>query len=192
MKDICQIIQDDLKLILNEKRYNHTLGVVSSALKLSEMYKEDKQKAKIASLLHDVAKQMKEDEIKALVEKYNIEFDEIEKVNHQLKHAKLGAYIARYHYNIQDEDILNAIRFHTTGRENMSKLEIIICLSDYIEEGRSFDAVEKIRELSQTSLEKALYYALNNTAIYILQKNEILHPNTLKARNFLLEKLINH
>lgn len=189
MQDICQKIKKDLKNILSEHRYNHTLGVVEASKKLCIKYDEDVEKAEIASLLHDIAKQLKKDEIEDMVKKYDIKFDHIEKTNHQLKHAKIAKYIAKDIYCIKDEDILNSIEFHTTGRDNMSKLEIIICLSDYIEINRDFPGVDEIRRLSNISLELALYHALNQTIIHIASKNEVLHPDTLKARNYLLEKL---
>lgn len=181
-------IKEDLKKILDEKRYRHTLGVVKSAQELCELYGEDRQKATLAALLHDVAKQLKKDEVQQKIEKYGIELDEVEKETNQLKHAKIGRYIAEFEYGIKDEDILNAIDYHTTGRANMSKLEMIICLADYIDDTRTFDTVDEIRRLSKLNLEYALYYAINGTLINLAQDNKQIHKNTIECRNFLLEK----
>lgn len=192
MESIFDRIKKDLKHLLSEKRYQHTLGVEKSAIMLSEKYGENIDKARISALLHDIAKQLSDDEIKEKIKKYNIVFDEIEQVSHQLLHAKIGRYIAQYEYNIEDEDILNAISYHTTGRADMSKLEMIICLADYIEENRKFEGVEKIRQLSYIDLYYALYYALNNTMIHLASENDLIHQDTLNARNFLLKNCKKH
>ena len=184
-------INEDLKKILDEKRYRHTLGVVKSAQELCKLYGEDAQKATLAALLHDVAKQMKKDEVQQKIEKYDIKLDEVEKETNQLKHAKVGRYIAEFEYGIKDSDILNAIDYHTTGRANMSKLEMIICLADYIDDTRSFDTVDEIRRLSKLNLEYALYYAINGTLINLAQENKQIHKNIIDCRNFLLEKCKN-
>lgn len=185
-------INEDLKKKLDEKRYRHTLGVVKSAQELCDLYDEDKQKATLAALLHDVAKQMKKDEVQHTIEKYDIKLDELEKNTNQLKHAKLGRYIAEFEYGIKDENILNAIDYHTTGRANMSKLEMIICLADYIDDTRTFETVDEIRRLSKLNLEYALYYAINGTLINLAQDNKQIHKNTIDCRNFLLEKSKNY
>ena len=185
-------INEDLKNMLDEKRYLHTLGVVNSAIQLCSIYNCDVEKAKIASLLHDIAKQMSEDKSSQLIDKYNIQLDELEKSKMQLLDSKLATAIAKYEYNIQDIDILNAVSYHTTGRDNMTKLEMIVCLADYIEENRTFKGVDKIRELSKINLEYALYYALNKTIIHLAENNEQIHLNSIKARNFLLEKSKNY
>ena len=148
------------------------MGVVKSAQELCDLYDEDKQKATLAALLHDVAIQMKKDEVQHTIEKYDIKLDELEKNTNQLKHAKLGRYIAEFEYGIKDENILNAIDYHTTGRANMSKLEMIICLADYIDDTRT--------------------YAINGTLINLAQDNKQIHKNTIDCRNFLLEKSKNY
>ena len=167
------------------------MGVVKSAQELCKLYGEDAQKATLAALLHDVAKQMKKDDIQQKIEKYNIKLDEVEKETNQLKHAKVGRYIAEFEYGIKDSDILNAIDYHTTGRANMSRLEMIIYLADSIDDTRSFDTVDEIRRLSKLNLEYALYYAINGTLINLAQENKQIHKNTIDCRNFLLEKCKN-
>lgn len=188
MNSKADIIKKDLKTVLDKNRYEHTLGVVKSAIHLAKKYGEDVYKAEIASLLHDYAKQFDEDTKKKLKKKYNIKFDKVEKESQQLQHAIFSEVIAKHKYDIKDDDVLNAIRYHTTGREDMSKLEMIVCLADYIEEGRDFSGVDEIRRLSEISLEDALYFATNNTICHLCQKNVLVHNYTLKARNYFLEK----
>ncbi|CDI50238.1 metal dependent phosphohydrolase [Clostridium tetani 12124569] len=88
---------------------------------------------------------------------------------------------------IKDQDILNAIRYHTTGRENMTMLEKIIYLSDYIEPGRKYPGVEKVRELAFQDIDKALINSFNITIKYVIEKDQVLHLDTIKGRNFLLK-----
>lgn len=111
-----------VKKSVSEKRFTHILGVVERAVEYSEIYNVNIEDAKISAILHDVAKEISQEESYKLLEKYGVELDEVEKKNFNLVHSKLGAAIAKYEYGASD-DIVNAIKFHTTGRENMSILE---------------------------------------------------------------------
>lgn len=187
LETLSEIIKKDLQEVLDEKRYIHTLGVVKSAIELSKKYGVDEQKSELAALLHDYAKNFDSEKKQELKEKYNVKYDKVQEVSKQLQHAIFSEVIAKYKYNIKDEDVLNAIRFHTTGRNKMSKLEMVVCLADYIEENRDFPGVDEIRRLSKLSLEDALYYATNNTIIHLCEKNVLVHKDSLKARNYFLE-----
>lgn len=179
-------LTDELKKEVTEKRFIHTLGVVSSARTLASIYGEDPEKAEIASILHDFAKSWSVEKMKD----YILQSDElaIELLNYsdELWHGPVASIIAKQKFGIIDAHIINAIRYHTSGREDMSMLEKIICLADYIEPSRSFDGVEKLRELAQKDLNIALLHALNGTIENLIKNNKKIYPLTILARNSLL------
>ena len=111
-----ELINNKIQEMLPEKRYKHSLNVANCAVKLSEIYGCDKEKAYIAGIAHDCAKYLNKDEVKYYVDKYKIVLDEIEKDNLALSHSLIGSYIAKYEFGINDKDIINAIKYHTTVR----------------------------------------------------------------------------
>ena len=117
-RELIKQLDDFIKVRLNEKRYRHTMGVVETASKLAERYGADTEKAYVAALFHDACKNLDIDEMNSLVEKYHIGEVYIDKP--QLAHSKLAAAILKDRFGIDDEDILNAISYHTTGRAEMS------------------------------------------------------------------------
>ncbi|MDD6327903.1 MAG: bis(5'-nucleosyl)-tetraphosphatase (symmetrical) YqeK, partial [Lachnospiraceae bacterium] len=140
-------MMERLKTNIKAKRFEHSLGVEYTAACLAYVHGADVEKARIAGLLHDCAKGIptKEKLEKAL--KHGLPVNSFEKNNPDLLHAKLGAYYARYKYEIKDIDILNAITYHTTGRPDMSLLEKIIYVADYIEPNRKpIDELDIIRK----------------------------------------------
>lgn len=175
-----------LQTMVSERRFQHSLRVKDVAQELARIYEADVEKIKVAAILHDCAKGYSCEELLKLCDELNVEVDQYAKLHKQLIHAPLGARIAQIQFGVEDVDILNAIQYHTTGRENMCMLEKIICISDYIEPKRSFDGVEKIRELAYIDIDKALFIAFSTTMAYIISKNYILHPMTVIARNSLL------
>lgn len=180
-----------LKEMLPQRRLKHSLNVSKCALKLSEIYKCDKEKAEIAGLVHDCAKYFTDEQIEHCVKKFNIELDPLEENNIALSHSIIGSYVAREVFNIDDEEILNAIKYHTTGRENMSLLEKIIYMADLIEEERKFPKVEELRDLTYGGkLEEALIMSFNNTIKFVIDNNQLIHPRTVKARNYILSKML--
>ncbi|HOA80877.1 MAG TPA: bis(5'-nucleosyl)-tetraphosphatase (symmetrical) YqeK [Defluviitaleaceae bacterium] len=181
---------DEIKLklqsSLSPKRFLHTLGVVETAEKLAEIHNVDKEKAVISAFLHDCAKDIPESMQIRFCKEFHIRLDEFMKKNIALCHSFLGAEIAKREYGIKDEEILNAIRFHTTGRKNMTKLEKLIYLADYIEPNRKyFEGLKTAREYAKKDLDKAMILVLTNTIEYIKKKNGILHPLTLEALEYL-------
>lgn len=179
-------IKDYLKLNLKPGRYGHTLGVAKTAIELAELYNEDITKAEIAALAHDVAKNLDKDEMKIIINDNNINLSVDEESTKELWHAIVGPIVAKKVFHINDEDILGAIRWHTTGKENMSKLEKIIYLADLIEPTRKFDGVEEIREICFQDLDEGMIKALTHTTVYLLQSGCMVDLNTIKARNYLL------
>lgn len=172
---------------IGEKRFLHTLRVRDTALELAKIYEVDQEKAEVAGFLHDCAKIRDHDElIKAAKEAGLLLTKEMIKAP-QIIHSYLGAIYARDLYGIEDEDILNAITYHTTGRENMSDLEKIIFLADYIEPMRNFDGVERARQLAKNDLDTAMYFALNNTLKFLVDHDTYIVPTTVTARNYYKE-----
>lgn len=177
---------EKLKTMISEKRLQHSLNVRDVAVSLAEHYGSDVKKARIAGILHDCAKGFRYDESLRFVKEYELELDKISLKNYALLHAPIGAKIAQVEFGIIDEEILNAIRFHTTGRENMTLLEKIVCLADYIEPSRNFEGLARIRELAFVNIDSSLAAAFGTTICFIISRNYLLHPTTVLARNSLL------
>ena len=175
-----------LSRMISEKRYQHSLGVEETAIVLAQRFGANVYKASIAGLVHDCAKNISRVERETLLEKYHIVPDEVSKQEPELLHGVLGAALARDIFNINDEEILSAIVYHTTGKAYMNTLEKIIYLADLIESGRDYPGVHEIREKALTNLDDALLLSLRNVMIYVLQKKCILHPRTVQAWNSLL------
>jgi predicted HD superfamily hydrolase involved in NAD metabolism len=181
-------IRNEIKLTLNNKRFEHSLNVELEAIKLAQIYDSDVEKARVAAIAHDFAKAYSDEDLLRMSQSYSFKIDEIEYNFPQLLHGPVAAYICSTKYGITDQDVLNAIRFHTTGRKSMSLLEKIIYLSDVIEPGRDFPRINDIREIALKDIDRALILACNSTLIYITNKNYLIHPLTIEFRNSLLLK----
>jgi len=179
-------IMNHLKYMLDEKRYIHSIGTMEVSIKLADRYDVDKSKAKIAGLVHDCAKCFKDAELLNYAMKSGIVIDNVMLNHRELLHGPAGKYMAETVFQIRDQDILNSIAYHTTGRENMSKLEKIIYVADLIEPSRCFDGVEKLRKLAYVDLEKTVGCAMANTINYVIKMGGLLHPLTIFARNQLI------
>ncbi len=174
-----------VKKQLTEHRYQHTLGVMETAIELSERFNADVKKAETAAIFHDYAKFRPKDEMKQIIIDQHMPSDLLIH-NTELWHAPVGAYLVKTEVGIEDEEILDAIRFHTSGREEMTQLEKVIFVADYIEPGRHFPGVEEGRELAKQDLNDALIYALRNTIMFLAKKNHAIYPDTLRTYNFLI------
>ncbi|WP_127579757.1 bis(5'-nucleosyl)-tetraphosphatase (symmetrical) YqeK [Paenibacillus koleovorans] len=170
------------------RRWMHTQGVRQSATELAERYGADPEQADLAALLHDYCKFWP---IERQVEAYQMYGlpGELLAYDPQLLHGPLAAEVARRELGIADEAVLDAIRWHTSGRERMTLLDKIVCLADYIEPGRDFPEVARMRELSLTSLELSLLAGFDSTIRFLLDKGKIVYPLTLAARNSLVDEL---
>lgn len=182
------MIKEKLKTMLNEQRYIHSMGVCETAVRLAQTYGADAEKAYTAGLVHDAAKNLTLDAMFAACKRLNVRLDEIEVENPALIHAVLGGVYIEEQFGITDKDIQNAVRYHTTGRAGMSMLEKIIYLADMIEPGRQFDGVEELRKLAGIDLDQACISAFSQTILFTVKKNQLIHPNTIIARNDLLLK----
>lgn len=179
--------EKEIRERIGEKRFLHTIRVKDTAINLAKIHGVDEEKAEVAGFLHDCAKiKDKEELIKTAKENKLLLTKDMLKAP-QIIHSYLGALFAREFYGIDDEDILNAITYHTTGRANMSDLEKIIFLADYIEPMRNFDGVEKARELANKDLDAAMYFALNNTLKFLVERDSYIVLETIIARNFYKE-----
>ena len=169
----------------NTKRYAHTLGVEETAIALAQHYGYDEEKASLAALLHDCAKCNSDQENLTLCQVHNVEITEVEYNNLSLLHAKAGAILAEMEYDIEDEEILHAIIVHTTGEPNMSLLDKIIYVADYIEPGRK-DApnLECIRELAYQNLDACIAKICQDTLSYLVTRNQPIDPATERTYNF--------
>ncbi len=176
-------INRKLHSMLTPKRFKHTQGVAEEAEKLAKRYGADEKKAYIAGLLHDCAKCIPTSEKLAVCKKYGVKVDDILKKQPDLTHSFLGAKMAEKDYGINDEDILNSIAYHTTGRPNMSLLEKIVYIADYIEPNRTyFDGLDKIRRLAYEDIDKTMAEILKNTISY--NKNKVIHPLSFDALHY--------
>lgn len=170
---------------LTEHRYQHTLGVMESAIELATLYGADVKQAELAAIFHDYAKFRPKEEMKQIIEEQGIN-PMLLQYNSELWHAPVGAYLIEKEAGIMDSQILNAVRYHTSGRPGMTILEQVIYLADYIEPGRHFPGVEEVRELAKISLTEALIASIKNTIIFLLKKNQPVFPDTFETLNDLI------
>lgn len=182
-------IKKTLKDNLTEKRYIHTLGVVDTAVKLADIYGEDPLKAQLAALCHDSYKCISVEENNKLVEFYNLDDKYLN--NKNLAHSKIAALKLSEDFNIFDEDVKNAIEFHTTGRVGMSMLEKIIYIADAIEPNREYFGLDKLRELAYKDIDKACMLSLSNTVNYLVKNSQRVDEETILALKYLKERNIN-
>lgn len=182
-------IQNELKRTLKKDRYQHTIGVVKTAVELAEIYGCSRKKAKYAALLHDCAKYLSDEEKIKMCRKDNIPISPAEMSNPSLLHAKCGVIIAKDTYGIEDSDILHAIMVHTTGVPDMSLLDQIVFTADYIEPGRDrAPHLKELRKLARTDLSQAVYQILEDTVSYLRTHNaEEMDPTTVAAYEFYKE-----
>lgn len=182
--DIEKIIED-VKNTLSEKRYIHSIGVMKQAEYLAKKYGQDVEIAKAVGIAHDIAKELTEEEKIKYVEENKIEIDEIEKINIGLLHAKIGADICKKKYNFTEE-MQNAIKYHTTGNENMDTLAKIIFVADKTEENRKYDDLQTVQKLADEDLDKCILYILDYMLVDNVKKQKTIHPDSIKIRNKIL------
>ncbi|KRG15521.1 phosphohydrolase [Virgibacillus soli] len=166
-------------------RYQHSVRVLETAIILAHKYGEDVTKVELAAIFHDYAKLMPIHELKKLLLKAK-EDSRLVEYHSELWHGPVAAYLAHREFAVEDKDVLNAIRYHTTGRANMSRLEKIIFLADYIEPQRDFPGIIETRELAEVNLDEAVLKALSNTIAFLLTKRSAIYPDTFAAYNDLI------
>ena len=178
-------IHKQLKTKLDKGRYKHTTGVMYTAGCLAMAHESSVERAMLAGLLHDCAKCIPNEEKIQLCEKNNISISRVEYESPYLLHAKLGAYLAEKQYGVTDPQILEAIRVHTTGKPDMTILDKIIYIADYIEPGRdNAPNLEKVRRLAFQDLNACMAQILSDTLKYLSQKGGAIDPATGKTYDF--------
>lgn len=175
-------IQRKLEKKLKPERYEHTVGVMFTAASLAMCYDADINKAMLAGLLHDCGKYCSGKEQIEICQESGITLTQSELEMPALVHAKLGAYLAEQEYNIIDSGILSAISFHTTGRSNMSLLEKIVYIADYIEPGRrEIPALAQVRRTSFSDIDKAVALSAESTILYLKKMGRGIDPMTIRT-----------
>jgi predicted HD superfamily hydrolase involved in NAD metabolism len=192
MKEDLYQLEKSLGDILPKKRYLHSLGVMTTAFSMALVHDADYEKALIAGLLHDCAKYMTGEEMLTECIANGVPVKQVEMLKPDLLHAKLGAFYAKSVYNIEDEEILSAITWHTTGRPDMTLLEKIIFVADYMEPNRTSSVIpnlDNIRKLSFENLDKAVYQILGDTIAYLMESGKLIDETTADTYDFYKRKL---
>lgn len=174
-----------LKNKLSENRYAHTLGVEYTAAALAMRYGADMEKARVAGLLHDCAKYFPGEKLLAKCKKHNLPVNQYEKDYPELLHAKVGAYLASAKYGVKDEEILSAITWHTTGRPEMTLLDKIVYIADYMEPNRDkAPNLAQIRQLAFQDIDECLITILSHTLNYLKEKGSVIDPTTFATYEY--------
>lgn len=184
--DSLEQLRDILKEEIPGKRYRHTLGVEKEAVRYAKKLGGDTYKAAVAGLLHDVTKCVPNDQQLAYLDAHHVPVTPLERANPKLYHAMSGAAVAKYEYGVEDQEILDAIRYHTTLREEMTLLDQIIYMADFTEETRDYDDVDRLRKLADRDFVGGMIYALDYSICEVVSFEGLLHPQTVAARNRLV------
>lgn len=185
-------IEKYVKSILSKKRFSHSQGVAKRAQELAKIYGEDIKKAQLIGIAHDIAKEIPKEEAIKYAKENNIIFDEIEKNEPGLWHSKLGASIVEKKFGFS-KDMSQAILYHTTGNINMNTMDKIIYIADKTEENRTNPELVMAREISNQNLDKGLLLVAKRAISYSLEKDSLIHPDTINLMNHILinKKIIN-
>ena len=174
----------------SEKRRVHTYGVVETAEKMARFYGVDMAKARTAALFHDMFRGVSVEELNSYVQELGL--DEKYMNNANLAHGKIAAAIMKRDYGIEDEDILNAVSFHTTGRAGMSDLEKVVYIADAIEPNRDYPSVELLRKAAYDGLDEVCLLSMEKTIDFVKSKDMYLDEDTIHARDWLRRKINEH
>lgn len=185
--ELIEKIQKDLKESLSEKRYIHSIGVMNMSIELAKLYNADIETARLAGILHDIAKEMTPEEKIQYVNDNNIVIDDVERINTPILHGKIGADIARKKYGV-NEQIQKAIEYHTTTDPNMDIIAKILYVADKIELNRKSEDydIEYERDLAQKSLDDTIIYIIDSNVKSLINKGKLIHPRSIETRNALL------
>ncbi len=180
------VIDEYKKLLqrrLRSERYQHSLCVADEAVRLAKKYGGDADKAYLAGLLHDITKNAKAEEHLQLFSEFGIILSSVEAGAAKLWHAMSGALYVEHRLGINDGEIIDAIRYHTTARADMTLLDKILYLADFTSADRDYDDVDVMRRLVDESMEAALKYALSYSICDLVEKHRPIHPDTVEAYN---------
>jgi len=178
---------EKMKEAMSKKRFKHVLRVEETAVALAEKYHADLEKVSLAAILHDMAKELPDEEMRDVIISENLDL-ELLQFGSAIWHGPVGAVLARRRFDIEDEEILEAITTHTIGAPAMSLLAQIIYVADYIEPGREFDGIEKARELADQSLTKAVKYEVQETIKHLVHQKKKIYPKAIDTYNAWMTK----
>ena len=176
------LVKSELSKRLLPGRYNHVLRVTETAQRLALLHGVSVEKAELAALFHDIAKCMDPTSLRLLMIENKVD-ERLFKFHHELWHAPVGAIIATSEFNVKDKKVLDAIKYHTTGRAGMSKLEQIIYVADMTEPGRNFPGVEQLRELATDNLEIAMGACIHQSVQFLVIKGVPVFPDSIDCYN---------
>lgn len=189
MEEKLDKIMQDMQKTLSTRRFNHSIGVMRKARELAKIYNIDEDEAGMTGLAHDIAKEMKKEDIVKYIKENNIKADDIELKNLDLLHGKIGADICRKKYNFTDE-MCNAIANHTTGELRMTKFDKIILLADKLEEGRNWQGIDEIRQIACEDLDLAIIKIIDRAILECVRKQKQIHSKSIYIRNELIQKYL--
>lgn len=175
-----------IRPLMGDYRYIHSCNVAEEAVILAKLYGCDEEKAYTAGILHDITKEFPKEEQLQIIRDGGIILDDVQKNAPKLWHSVSGSVYIQTHLGLTDEDVINAIRYHTTGRANMSLLEKIIYTADYTSAERSYNGADVMREKSRNSLEEAMIFSCQFTLQNLSEKQAAIHPDQLFCYNDLV------
>lgn len=179
-------VYEVVKNKLSEKRFYHSVCTMERCIEYAKIYGIDEEKAKLVGIAHDIVKETPKELRIEEAKKYGVKLDEIEENSLALIHAKVGAEICRKEFGFTDE-MVNAVRYHTTGRENMTLLDKITYLADATGKDREYEESQIAYEIAKKDLDKALIYFFKKTIEWTIQDEKLLHPDTINAYNYLIK-----
>lgn len=183
-----EVALEKVKPHLTEARFQHSVRVAETAVKLAKLYDASEEKAELAAVFHDYAKYRPLAELEHWIRKSALPKDLLH-FHHELWHGPVGSLLIEAEHGIKDKEIQDAISCHTTGRANMSLMDKIIFVADYIEPGRSFPGVEAVREKAWSNLTEACWMASRNTINHLMSKKATVYPDSFYAYNDLTKQL---
>lgn len=190
MEMIFEQIREDLENRLKKKRYEHVLRVVDTAVRVNKDLNLglDEEKVRYASLLHDCAKNLEEEYFQEYKEEYGLDYDTIFEV-FPVAHAKLGAIAAKERYGVEDLEILEAIECHTMGKENMTLLDKLVFIADFIEPGRDFEDAKIVEKELYKDFDKGLLLSFKLQILHLIENDMVVGLDIMKAWNYLQRRV---
>ena len=175
--------QKIIKPHLSDKRYHHSCEVAKAAKRLAKKYGADQEKAEIAGILHDIMKDTPKDEQLKIMNRFGIILNDIEAVTPNLWHQISGAAYVEHELDIKDPEIISPIRWHTSGKKDMTLMEKVVFIADFISDDRDYKGVDKMRAIAKESLDKAIIEGLSFTISELAQNEKAIIPDTFDAYN---------
>jgi len=175
------LLKESVEAELSPRRFRHTMGVVETALALAKPFGLDPGRIETAALLHDICKEWSAEDLRKMVCQYFPgEMSEKDLESPEIMHGFAGAALAEHGYGIADPEILEAIKYHTVGKEGLSRFARVIYIADAVEPGRAYPEAAEIRRRVFADMDGGILYALRHMTAYLRQSGKYIHPNTEK------------